>query len=229
MLISQDIVRAISKIRPPEEHVDAFIDGFNGNGERFGLHRPHRLAQFVAQIMHESGGLKHVREIWGPTPTQKKYEGRKDLGNVNPGDGAKYRGYGFIQVTGRANVSEFYGWARRPGLALVVPDFIASPHLIATMPWSTMSAIWYWETRGLNTYADRGDIEMITRKINGGLNGYQDRLDYFVRAGLVICGYGVKDVEAFQRDAGLQADGIAGPRTREALHATLSAIGEEVA
>jgi len=217
-------LQSISKIRAPMANLESFATGINDYAAEFGLGEPHRQAHFIAQVMHETGGLKWDREIWGPTATQKRYEGRKDLGNTQPGDGSKFRGYGFIQTTGRANVTEFLRWCQARGYD--APNFVARPELIATTPWSTVSALWYWDTRGLNRFADANDIEMITRRINGGLNGFADRLDYYARTGLVLLGYRTNDVGMFQVDAGITADGIAGPATRAALHLRLTAMAE---
>lgn len=209
-------LKLISKSRNPKPHL---IDAINQIEDQF---KPHDFAQMLAQVMHESGGLVYDREIWGPTAAQKRYEGRKDLGNTRKGDGSKYRGYGPLQVTGRANVTEFYNWCKKRGLN--PPDFVSRPELIATSPWAGWSIVWYWETRKLSKYSDSNDIEMITRRVNGGLNGYADRLSYYTRAALVMLGYGPKDVREFQTDhmSADQVDGLDGPKTRAALHRKLS-------
>lgn len=213
-------ITAISKARPkPAEHIHDFVVGMTGHAKAFGLNPATRAAHFIAQIMHETGGLRWNKEIWGPTAAQRRYEGRADLGNVRPGDGSKFRGYGFIQVTGRANATAFRNWCRAKGLN--PPDFAERPELMATAPWSTLCAFWFWDTRSLNAYADTGNIEMITRRINGGLNGFADRLDYFTRTGLVMLGYHATAIATFQKANRLDADGIAGPKTRAALHAAL--------
>lgn len=206
-------LRTISKSRSPKAHL---IDALETIRDQF---KPHQFAHVLAQVMHESGGLVHDREVWGPTAAQKRYEGRKDLGNTQKGDGSKYRGYGPIQVTGRANVTEFYNWCKSRDLN--PPNFVSQPELIATSPWAGWSVVWYWSTRNLNRYADTNDIEMITRRVNGGLNGYADRLNYYDRAALVLLGYGPTEIRAFQSAAGIGVDGISGPKTRAALHAEL--------
>lgn len=207
-------LRTISKNKNPKAHLIDALEAIQSE------YKPHQFAHVLAQVMHESAGLAYDREIWGPTAAQKRYEGRKDLGNTQPGDGSKYRGYGPIQVTGRANVTEFYNWCKSRGLN--PPDFITFPSLIADSPWAGWSVVWYWDTRNLNRYADSNDIEMITRRVNGGLNGYADRLDYYDRAALVMLGYGPRDIRKFQTDAGVATvDGISGPKTRAALHAEL--------
>lgn len=139
-----------------------------------------RLAAFLAQIGHESGYLNHVVEIWGPTPAQKRYEGRKDLGNIFPGDGKKYRGRGLIQTTGRNNYI-----AARDGLRKImteVPDFEEFPEYLETPPFAALSAAWYWSKHGLNELADRSEFEKITRIINGGLTGYANRVALYNKA-----------------------------------------------
>lgn len=213
--------------KPPAKNVNAIVDAVNTYGKRFGLDQPHRLAQFLAQVLHESGSLKYFAEIWGPTPAQKRYEGRRDLGNTHKGDGSKFRGYGPIQLTGRDNVTRFYKWCLSQGFD--VPNFVDDPSKIATGEWAGLSAIWFWSVgnstkASLNKAADRGDIESITKTVNGGLNGFEDRVQYYTRCALVMLGYGVKDVQKFQKDAGFstkQQDGIAGPQTRSALHVAL--------
>lgn len=211
-------------------------------GVRFGLGVPHRLAQYITQLAHESGRFRYDREVWGPTPAQRRYEGRKDLGNTQPGDGSKFRGRTPIQITGRANTTEFRDWCREKGVN--PPDFVEKPGLMNTDPWEGLGPIWYWETRKLNRYADSGDIEQITKRINGGLNGYADRLECYTVTALVLLGYPVTakrimhSIKAFQavaqdngwlpkdRDgAPSQIDGDAGPKTRTAMHMALVAAG----
>jgi putative chitinase len=142
---------------------------------------PERLAAFLAQIGHESASLRYVAEVWGPTPSQKRYEGRKDLGNIEPGDGSRYRGRGLIQTTGRANYAAVRDRLRRR-LGPEVPDFEAEPDLLEHIRWAVWSAADYWDWRGLNALADAGHFEQITRRINGGLNGQPDRLARWKRA-----------------------------------------------
>ena len=122
-----------------------------------------RRAHFLAQIGHESGGLYYVREL----ASGKAYEGRTDLGNIQLGDGVKYKGRGLIQITGRANY-------KACGDALGV-NFELTPALLETKDNASMSAAWYWNLKKLNVLADADDIIKITKKINGGTNGLNDR------------------------------------------------------
>jgi putative chitinase len=134
----------------------------------YAIDSPARQAAFVAQVGHESGRLVYVRELWGPTPSQEGYEGRADLGNTVKGDGFKFRGRGLIQVTGRTNYQRC-----GDGLGL---DLLNHPELLEQPSNAALSAAWFWNVHGLNAYADTGDFNTITRRINGGTNGLQDRL-----------------------------------------------------
>ena len=133
----------------------------------FEINNTVRQAMFLAQIGHESGGLHWLVEIWGPTAAQAGYEGRLDLGNTQPGDGFNFRGRGLIETTGRANY-------KAVGDALGV-DLIANPDLLGQSPLAARSAGWFWQTHGLNEQADLGNFIIITRRINGGINGLADR------------------------------------------------------
>ena len=133
----------------------------------YGILQPQRRAMWLAQIGHESGGFVYTREIWGPTPAQIRYEGRKDLGNTQSGDGKRFMGRGLIQTTGRANY-------KTTGDALGV-DLVAYPEMLESDELAARSAAWFWQRHNLNDYADAGDIEGCTRRINGGLNGLEDR------------------------------------------------------
>ena len=140
-----------------------FAPVLNTAMQRFQIVGAKRVAAFIAQIGHESGQLVYVREIWGPTPAQAKYEGRKDLGNTVPGDGFKYRGRGLIQITGRANYAAC-------GEALGL-DLINQPELLEQPKSACLSAAWFWATNGLNTLADAGDNQSIGSLINTGRKG----------------------------------------------------------
>ena len=155
-----------------------FVPALNVAMNKFAIVTRLRIAAFIAQVGHESGQLVYVREIWGPTPAQAKYEGRKDLGNTVAGDGFKYRGRGLIQITGRANYA-----ACGEALAL---DLINQPELLEQPKTACLSAAWFWAVNGLNTLADAGDFEKITRRINGGLNGQADRLKLWSKATAVL-------------------------------------------
>ena len=151
-----------------------FVPVLNAAMVHYQIIGPKRVAAFIAQIGHESGQLKYVKEIWGPTAAQAKYEGRKDLGNTVAGDGSKYRGRGLIQITGRANYMAF-------GEALGL-DLIKQPELLEKPQHACMSAAWFWATKGLNTLADADQFDKITRRINGGQNGAADRQALYARA-----------------------------------------------
>lgn len=146
----------------------------------YGINTLDRLAAFLAQIGHESGGLRYVREI----ASGQAYEGRKDLGNTEPGDGERYRGRGLIQTTGRDNYRRVRD--RLQARLESAPDFEATPEALEMPKWAAWSAADYWDMRGLNALADRGDFEAITRKINGGLNGQADRLKRWEKAKAVL-------------------------------------------
>jgi len=197
----------------------AFLDGRGYSISR--LAEPHIMAQFLAQVLHESGRMRYVKEVWGPTAAQRRYEGRKDLGNVRSGDGRRFSGLGLIQVTGRYNFRHLTAWVRAVLGANV--DFEATPQELAKPEWLGAGALWYWTERVPDKYIDSGDVEMVSRRVNGGRNGLDDRLDLYTRAGLVLLGYGATDIHAFQQRAGITADGIDGPATRGAIHLALYA------
>ena len=140
-----------------------------------------RKAAYIAQLAHESMGMKRFEEI----ASGRKYEGRRDLGNTRPGDGKRYRGRGAIQVTGRANYREA---TRDLGDQLGGTDLEAEPERADDPDVRYLTAAWFWEKRGLNKHADRGRFDTITRRINGGLNGKADRDRYHRKALRVLGG-----------------------------------------
>lgn len=151
----------------PLYRAQAWADPLTAAMALWAIDSPTRQAMFLAQVGHESGRLIYVRELWGPTPAQQKYEGRADLGNTQPGDGVRFMGRGLIQVTGRTNYATC-------GAALNLP-LLDQPQLLEQAGNAALSAAWFWNSRGLNALADASDFETITRRINGGLNGYADR------------------------------------------------------
>ncbi len=137
-----------------------------------------RAAAFIAQLAHESGQFRFMQELWGPTAAQQRYEPRSDLarrlGNTEPGDGFRYRGRGPIQVTGRANYARYGG--------LLGIDLVGQPDLAATPEVGFRVAGLFWDRNGLNALADAGDFTAVTRRINGGTNGLEDRERFHARA-----------------------------------------------
>ena len=158
--------------------------------DKYGINTPARILCFLAQVGHESGGLYYTEEL----ASGKAYEGRKDLGNTQPGDGPRYKGRGLIQITGRANYASL---SKDLGA-----DFINNPALLGgknvtacteeQLKYAALSAGWYWNKTNLNAYADKIDISKtieadpnlqafkdLTKRINGGYNGLQDRVARF--------------------------------------------------
>lgn len=128
-----------------------------------------RQSAFLAQVAHESGSLRYTLEL----ADGSAYEGRKDLGNIYQGDGPKYKGRGLLQVTGRANYE-------RCGFALG-KNLVQDPAYLETPMGASRSAAWFWEQAGLNELADQGKFGSITKKINGGFNGLDERIINYVR------------------------------------------------
>ena len=130
------------------------------------INTPLRQAHFLAQLGHESGSLRYTAEL----ASGAAYEGRTDLGNTQPGDGPRFKGRGLIQITGRTNYTN-YGNDRGQ-------DYITglNPNLLATDPNIAADCSgWFWATRHLNELADNDDLLTITKRINGGTNGLDDR------------------------------------------------------
>ena len=149
-----------------QEQADTFAGPLEVAMNANQINTPLRQAHFLAQLGHESGSLRYTAEL----ASGAAYEGRTDLGNTQPGDGTRFKGRGLIQITGRTNYTK-YGADRGQ-------DYITgvNPNLLATDP--NMAADcsgWFWATRHLNELADNDDLVTITKRINGGTNGYPDR------------------------------------------------------
>lgn len=161
----------------PRYKLERFINPLNAAMREFEIDTPVREAMFLAQAAHETGGFRWLKEF----ASGEEYEGRKDLGNDQPGDGARYKGRGIFQLTGEANYEA-------AGTALFLdPDWFRSyPELAEREDYACRIAGWYWKSRGLNELADKGDYLAITKRINGGTNGWQDRMAYLERANKVL-------------------------------------------
>ena len=162
-----------------------FISALNTAMTHRNINTPKRIAAFLAQVGHESGQLQYVREL-GNDHYLSKYDTGSlaaRLGNTPQadGDGQKYRGRGLIQITGRDNY-------RTCSLGLFGDDrLLFIPELLEKPQWAAESAAWFWEQKGLNELADRDQFNSITRRINGGLNGLEDRLQLWARARALLC------------------------------------------
>jgi predicted chitinase len=156
--------------------IDTFLLPINKIMTKYEINTPLRISHFLAQVGHESGSLRYKEEI----ASGRAYEGRADLGNTHPGDGVKFKGHGLIQLTGRLNHTDYANYVGDS-------DLIVNPKRIALEPvHSAGAAAWFWMTRKLNPLADQDDIIKITKRINGGLNGLEDRRGYLQRAKKVL-------------------------------------------
>jgi len=186
MPTSLEQLRAICP-HAPAAKLQPFVAPLNEAMAEFEINTPARELAFIAQIAHESGGFVYTKEL----ASGNAYEGNRHLGNTEPGDGPRFKGRGLVQITGRKNYALC-------GNALGLP-LRDSPQLLEAPAPACRSAAWFWAVGAglnlsraahehgiqdgcnLNDLADAGDFEGITLAINGGLNGYQDRLAYLQR------------------------------------------------
>lgn len=174
MKITASDIREMSRSAAPR-----IVAGIVDNQQEIaagGIDTPLRLCHFMAQLAHESAHFAVTREF----ASGAAYEGRHNLGNTQRGDGVRYRGRGLIQTTGRANYSEATPDIQK--MRRDAPDFEDDPKALEEFPWALLAGISYWRRRNINRHADRDDIRAVTRAINGGLNGFEDRKRYLAKA-----------------------------------------------
>lgn len=243
---------------------DGWVDAMNEVFPKYGIDTPQRIASFIAQCGHESGGWRVFEEnlnysakaldaVFGKyfvrvgrdaneyarqpeKIANVVYANRMGNGDTASGDGWYYRGRGPIQLTGFNNYKAFSDWS---GI-----DVVNNSKLVAEdKEVALMSAIWYWDANNLNKYADSGDIKTMTKRINGGYIGLEDRIrhwkealhmlgaeagehdggddieiqDIGVRRGVLRCGSHGEGVKMIQEALGIGADGVFGPGTERSL------------
>jgi putative chitinase len=163
-MISEKILRdSMPKIT--NENIVKYLPHLQTLLPKYEINTPLRIAHFLAQVGHESLNFYYYREI----ASGKAYEGRKDLGNTEVGDGVRFRGRGIIQITGRANYKECSLFLFGDTRLLDFPELLELPEN------GVGAACWFWSKKNLNFYADKDDLLTITKRINGGTNGYRDR------------------------------------------------------
>lgn len=200
MTITVDILKAIApgSKKTNYKHLPGMALWMNHWFPIFEIDTKQEICHILAQLAHESDSFNAMEEY----ASGKAYEGRKDLGNIQPGDGVKFKGRGPLQVTGRRNYSLM-------GVKAGAPlKFINNPSLLATPEWGVWSACIFWTERGLLTISNMQDIdkipfkrrisqteteiimlspiELITRKVNGGVNGLSERIKFYERSKQII-------------------------------------------
>jgi putative chitinase len=185
-----------------------WVDALNETFEKFEINTPIRQACFIGQCQHESGNFKSLQENLNYSAVrltqvfpnrftlasaqdavakgkeaiaEKMYGHRADLGNTQDGDGGKFFGRGLIQLTGRANYTSF-------STAIGKPEILDNPALVASPEYACLSAGWFWSTRKLNALADANDYTTMTKRINGGTLGLDDRISHIKKALTVLNG-----------------------------------------
>jgi putative chitinase len=173
-----------------KSNAQKFLQAIADTCDKYSINTPARILCFLAQVGHESGGLYYTEEL----ASGNAYEGRKDLGNTQPGDGPRYKGRGLIQITGRANYASL---SKDLGADFINnPTWLGGKNVTACtadqLKYAALSAGWFWNKNKLNDYADRINISKsieldpnlqafkdLTKRINGGYNGLQDRVARF--------------------------------------------------
>ena len=153
----------LRKIAPKAKNAEALAASIQQWAPTFGITTARRMAHFLAQAAHETMGFVLMTEL----ASGKAYEWNARLGNTQKGDGVRFKGRGLLQLTRSKHC---------------VGDLMAHPDWLSQLPGAVKSAMWYWWSRNLNEVADRDDVTTITRKINGGLNGFEQRKLYLRRA-----------------------------------------------
>lgn len=165
--------------------VKEFVESFNKWADRFEISTPLRAAHYIGQVAHETGQLKWLEEI----ASGANYEGRKDLGNTQPGDGKRFKGRGYLQTTGRANYQAYASSIFCNG------DLMSHPEWLAKQPGCQKSSMFFWWKNKLNQWADADDCRGVTRHINGGYNHFVERQNFTRMAKAVLCKPDTTDAE----------------------------------
>ncbi|MCA1748522.1 MAG: peptidoglycan-binding protein [Parasphingopyxis sp.] len=185
--IDGDLLREVmprtsgNKATSQKRIVEAVSGSLQSTLSEYQIDTPLRIAHFIAQIAHESDGFCTTQEY----ASGAAYEGRSDLGNNQPGDGKRFKGRGLLQLTGRANY-------RRVG-GIIGIDLEKDPERAADPATSLVIACEYWKNwrnRGINPLCDRDDLIAVTKAVNGGLRGLDDRRHYLGRAKTAIARIG---------------------------------------
>ena len=155
--------------------IQCYFDPLKAGMIRYGITTPLQMAHFIAQLGHESMSFLYTEEL----ASGAAYEGRKDLGNTRSGDGRRFKGRGLIQLTGRAN---YTAYSKFTGI-----DYLENPALLSTDPMIAVDvSCWFWKDRGLDKLAERDDVKAVTKRINGGYNGLDDRIQNLRRGKAVL-------------------------------------------
>lgn len=191
----------LAELLPGNPYLDYWYSALERCLPDYDINTPQRVAAFIAQCAHESGSFKFLREnlnyraeslvkVWPrhfPTLevarqyarnpekiANKAYAGRMGNGDEASGDGWRFIGRGLIQLTGRSNYQAFAD--------SIETDINDIPEYLQTFEGAVQSACWFWESNGLNRWADAGDIKELTRRINGGFIGLEDRIKHYNHA-----------------------------------------------
>ena len=173
--------RHITTIMPQahnNSNLSLYVTYINGYADKFHIDTPLRMAHFLAQVAHETSELRYMKELGAESHFSRYEQGKlkQALGNTQKGDGKKYRGRGFMQLTGRANYQAYQDSPYCRG------DIMRQPELLEQPLGAVKSGMWYWMTRKLNQAADKDEVMLVTRLINGGTNGLASRKTYLARA-----------------------------------------------
>lgn len=176
-------VQQLKKVMPNalSKNVDTYLPYLNEYMPKFGIEGKLRICHFLAQVAHESGEFRYSQEI----ASGKAYDTGKlavALGNTPEadGDGQKYKGRGLIQLTGTTNYRRFNEYLQKNFGNKA--DVLKNPEIVATPEYAVMTACWFFATSGCLALADKDDIKAVTKRVNGGLNGFDQRKKYYERA-----------------------------------------------